>query len=142
MSKSTYIPNSDLEFLSWTDNFINKVTPDYGVSEADLSLLKKATVDFHSKITHLKDVAALAKQATAEKNGSRHYAENLFRSEVRRIKARADYTEGQGANLGIEGSENTFDLNTSNPDLSGADRAGPNCLNRHYQFISEYLSLY
>ena len=26
--------------------------------------------------------------------------------------------------------------------IKGHDRAGPNCLNRHYQFISEYLSFY
>jgi hypothetical protein len=50
MSKSTYIPTSDLEFLSWTDNFINKVTPDYGVSEADLSLLKRQLLIFIPKL--------------------------------------------------------------------------------------------
>ncbi len=27
-------------------------------------------------------------------------------------------------------------------DFYGRLRAGPNCLNRHYQFISEYLSFY
>ena len=142
MSKSPYVPTSDLEFLSWTDNFINNMTPDYGVLEADLSLLKKASVDFRSKITHSKVALDLAKQATAQKNDSRHYAENLFRSEVRRIKARADYTEGQGANLGIEGSENTFDLNTSNPDLSGADQTGGNVVLSFSKYKSEGINLY
>jgi hypothetical protein len=43
---------------------------------------------------------------------------------VRRIKACSDYTEGQGAYLGIEGPKDTYDLSTSHPDLTGIDQIG------------------
>ena len=38
--------------------------------------------------------------------------------------------------------DNTFHLHTLIWMRWKGDRAGPNCLNRDYQFISEYLSLY
>jgi hypothetical protein len=142
MPKSNYIPPSDLDFLAWTDHFINNLTPNYGVLDTDLTLLKNAAADFHAKIAHANDAAALAKQATAEKNNSRHNTENLYRAEVKRIKARADYTEGLGANLGIEGPENTYDLNTSKPDLSGIDQTGGNVILSFTKYKSEGINLY
>jgi hypothetical protein len=137
MPKSNYIPASDLDFLAWIDHFVSNLTPNYGVLDTNLTLLKNAAAEFHAN-----DAAALAKQATAEKNDSRHNAENLFRAEVKRIKARADYTEGQGANLGIEGAENTFDLTTSKPDLSGIDQTGGNVVLSFTKYKSEGINLY
>ena len=142
MPTSNYIPASDLDFLAWTDHFINNLTPNYGVLDTDLTLLKNAMADFHAKIAHCNDVAALAKQTTAEKNESHHNAENLFRVEVRRIKARADYTEGLGANLGIEGAEDSFDLAISKPDLSGIDQTGGNIVLSFTKYKSEGINLY
>ena len=99
MSKSNFIPASDHEFLIWLDHFIAHLTANHGVSEPDLAALKAATIDLHAKIAHSSEMVALAKQATADKNDSRRCAEILVREEVRRIKARSDYTEGQGAQL-------------------------------------------
>ncbi|MEY3808351.1 MAG: hypothetical protein RI893_1327 [Pseudomonadota bacterium] len=50
-SKSNYIPAFDLDFLAWTDHFINSLTPDYGALESDLIILKNATADLHIKIS-------------------------------------------------------------------------------------------
>ncbi|MDD5265875.1 MAG: hypothetical protein PHO08_01935 [Methylococcales bacterium] len=124
MPKSTFIPNADHDFLIWLDHFIANLTPEYGVLESDLNALKAASADFRAKTAHANDVAALGKQATADKNASRAIAEALIRAEVRRIKARSDYTEGKGAHLGIEGPENTYDLSTAHPDLTGIDQTG------------------
>jgi hypothetical protein len=66
----------------------------------------------------------LAKQATADKNVSRHSIEIQIRAGVRRIKAHSDYTGEQGAHLGIEGPEHSSDLSTSSPDLNGIDQTG------------------
>lgn len=142
MPKSNYIPASDLDFLAWTDHFINSITPDYGVLDDDLITLKNATADLHIKISHTNDTSALAKQATAEKKDSRYHAENLFRAEVRRIKARSNYTQGQGENLGIEGSQNTYDLTTSNPDLNGVDQTGGNVTLGFTKYTSEGINIY
>ncbi len=124
MPKSTFIPNADHDFLIWIDHFIANLTPEYGVSESDLNALKAANTDFRAKTAHATDTAALAKQATADKNASRAIAETLIRTEVRRIKARSDYTEGKGAQLGIEGPEDTYDLSAAHPDLTGIDQTG------------------
>ena len=124
MSKSNFIPASDHDFLAWFEHFITNLTQDFGVSESDLNALKAANTDIHAKSAHANDTVALAKQATAEKNDSRQSAEAMIRAEVRRIKARADYTEGLGAQLGIVGPEHLFDIATSHPDLSGIDQTG------------------
>ena len=89
-----------------------------------MAALKAASADFHDKTIHTNDAAALAKQATADKNASRERFEAQIRSVVRQIKAGSNYSEGQGAQLGIVGPERTQDLATSHPDLSGIDQTG------------------
>ena len=124
MSKSNFIPGPDHDFLVWFEHFIAHLTTENGVSASDLAALKAACTDFQAKTTQASDAAAAAKQATQDKNASRDAAESLIRAEARRIKARSDYTEGQGAQLGIVGPEDTFDLSATHPDLSGSDQTG------------------
>jgi hypothetical protein len=142
MPKSNFIPAADHDFLVWIERFIANLTPDYGLAESDLIALKAASADFHDKTAHASDAAAIAKQATADKNDSRHNAEALVRAEVRRIKARSNYTEGQGAHLGIEGLEYTYDLSTSNPDLNGIDQTGGVVSLNFTKYKSEGINLY
>ena len=105
MPKSNFIPASDHDFLVWFDHFIDNLTKDFSVSESALTALKAANTNVHASNT-----AALAKQATADKNDSRQSAEVMIRTEVRRIKARADYTEGQAAQLGMVGAPTSITL--------------------------------
>ena len=70
----------------WIDHFIANLTSNYGVSESDLNALKAASTSFRAKTAHATDAAALAKQATADKNDSHYSAETLIRALVRRIK--------------------------------------------------------
>jgi hypothetical protein len=142
MSKSNFIPASDHEFLIWQDHFIAHLTADYGVSESDLAELKAATIDLHAKIDHSTEMIALAKQATADKNDSRRRTETLVREEVRRIKARSDYTKGQGAQLGIIGAEHLIDLATSHPELSGIDQTGGLVIINFIKDISDGINVY
>ena len=88
MPKSNFIPASDHDLLVWFDHFIDNLTKDFSVSESGLTALKAANITVHACNT-----AALAKQATADKNDGRQSAEAMIRTEVRRIKARPDYTE-------------------------------------------------
>ncbi|WP_396641989.1 hypothetical protein [Methylomonas sp. 2B] len=124
MPKSTFIPNADHDFLAWFDHFLANLKPEHGVADADLAALTAANADFHDKSRLAGNAAALAKQATADKSDSRKASENLIRAEVRRIKARANYTDGIGAQLGIDSSSRTGDLSTANPKLSGNDQTG------------------
>jgi hypothetical protein len=121
MPKSTFIPHSDHDFLIWMEHFIANLTPDLSTT-ADLAALKAACEVFSSKITQSTAAAASAKQATAEKNDSRYSSETLIRAMAKQIKARNDYTEGLGAQLGIVGPEHLFDLSTAHPNLTGIDQ--------------------
>ncbi|MDD2800007.1 MAG: hypothetical protein PHE96_01000 [Methylococcales bacterium] len=124
MPKSTFIPNADPDFLVWYDHLIAKLTPENGVSEADLAALKAANADFHDKTAFAGNATALARQATADKSTSRQAAETLIRAEVRRIKARSNYNHGLGLQLGIEGAEISNDLANASPNLNGIDQTG------------------
>ena len=124
MPKSDFIPASDHDFLVWSDHFIAKLSPEYGVADTDLATLKAAITEFHTKTDHLSEATAAAKQATLEKNNARNNVETLVRAEARRIKARSNYSESQGANLGIQGHQNTLDLASMKPALVAADQSG------------------
>jgi len=118
---SNYVPTADNDFLVWFDHFLTQISTDAAIAAVDLAALTVANTDFHAKIDHLKDASSQAKQATADKDGSRGNAESLVRAEVRRIKARSSYNDGQGAQLGIVGAKDSRDLSTSRPELSGTD---------------------
>ena len=107
-----------------------------------MAALKAASEDFRAKIVHTNDAAALAKQATADKNASRESIEALIRTIVRQIKARSDYNEGQGAQLGIVGPERTQDLATSHPDLSGIDQTGGRVALSFTKYKSDGINIY
>jgi hypothetical protein len=68
--------------------------------------------------------SATAKQAVADKNTSRAGADKRARALAKRIKAHPAYTAALGNLLGIEGAEDTTDLTTSKPTLTGADQTG------------------
>ncbi len=145
MPKSNYIPATDHDFLVWFDHLISQLVLDlagHGLTEDELALLKAANVDFNAKIAHASDAAAAAKQATTDKNDSRRHAEATIRAAVRRIKARLGYTEGQGVHLGIIGPEDTFDLSTAKPDLSGIDQTGGLVVLSFTKYNSEGVNIY
>ena len=118
---SDYVPTGDNDFLVWFDHFVTKISTDTAIAPADLVALTAANADIHAKVAHVNDMAAQAKQATADKEDSRKNAESLVRAEVRRIKARSTYNDGLGAQLGIVGARDSHDLGASYPELNGVD---------------------
>lgn len=124
MPKTDFVPASDHDFLVWSDHFVAKLSPEYGVADTDLATLKAAITEFHSKTDHLSEATAAAKQATAEKSNARNNLETLVRAEARRIKARSSYDESQGMYLGIQGHLNTLDMATMKPILLAEDQSG------------------
>jgi hypothetical protein len=145
VAKSDFIPNADHDLLVWLDRLIANLAPElaaYGLTEDDLAMLKAASTDFHVKIGQASEAAAAAKQATADKNDSRQRVEAGVRTTVRRIKAHAGYTAGQGAHLGIEGAERTLDLAIHKPDLSGVDLTGGTVVLSFTKYNSDGINLY
>ncbi|MEI6334905.1 MAG: hypothetical protein WCS87_10120 [Methylococcaceae bacterium] len=142
MPKSTFIPRSDHDFLAWMDHFINNLPPDYDIKPSNLAAMKAACEDFTIKIAQTNDAAALAKQATADKTASRNHIEALIRVVVRQIKAHSDYTEGRGAKLGIIGPEDSYNLATSSPVLTGIDQTGGQVLINFIKYKSDGINIY
>ncbi|MCX7100342.1 MAG: hypothetical protein NTX38_02320 [Methylobacter sp.] len=142
MPKSNFIPNGDHDFLVWLDHLISNLTPDYGLPESDIKALIAVSTQFHEKVANASKATAIAKQATAEKNDCQHQAIMLVRAGVRRIKAHPDYTEARGAFLNIEGPENTFDLATSSPDLTGIDQTGGVVILSFTKYKSDGINIY
>jgi hypothetical protein len=139
---SDFVPTSDNDLLVWFDHFLILMSADKEIAAADLDALTAAKTDFHTKIDHLNESAALSKQATADKNASRNNVVNLIRAEARRIKARASYSEGQGAHLGIIGIKDSYDLSTARPDLSGIDHTDGVVTLTFSKFNSDGVNIY
>jgi len=126
MAKSTYIPAADADFLQWLDHLLANLTPELGVTDANLQKLRSLSAELHAKLDTAVNAAAAAKQATSEKNNCRQLTETMIRAEIRRIKAHADYNATLGMHLWIEGTDHSNDLSHSSPELSGADQGGGN----------------
>lgn len=142
MPKTYYIPTSDHDFLVWCDHFVSNLSAEMGVSEADLNALKAINDAFRTKTAAANDAAALAKQAVSDKNACRRQAEILIRAEVRRIKARADYVQSLGQQLGIEGAELKNDMETAMPSLSVVDKTGGKVVVSFNKYHSDGINLY
>lgn len=126
MSNSDYLPTGDHDFLIWSDHFVGSLTPEHGVSDADLATLKEAIDDFHLKTDNFVNAAALSKKATVDRNVSRSNVEALVRAETRRIKARSNYSESIGVHLGIQSHQSVVDATNWKPDLGVTDQKNGN----------------
>jgi hypothetical protein len=122
MAKSDYIPNGDDQFLLWHDRLKTAATSigaTLGIAAADLTMLNDDNTDAHDKIAASMTASAAAQQATSVKNASRGTAESNVRNLARRVKAHKNYTPALGEQLGIEGAEDTTNLATSKPRMTG-----------------------
>lgn len=142
MANSNFIPTGDHEFLLWLDQFLDGLLPEHGVADSDLAALKAVSADFHAKTVNASHAAAQAKQATAAKSDSRQQAESLVRAEVRRIKARSNYTAASGLLLGVEASSARVDLSNASPNLSGVDQTDGTVALSFNKYNSDGVNIY
>jgi len=127
MPKSDFIPRTDSDFLVWHDQFKTSVLAQaatFGLVAADTTPITNDNTDIHAKVTSVNSTSAIATQAVADKNTSRANANKHARALAARIKAHPAYTVALGSLLGIEGPQDTTDLTTSKPTLTGIDQTG------------------
>ena len=96
----------------------------FGLVAADTSPIATDNTDYHGKVTNQVTTANVAKQATADLGISRTNAEKHARALAKRIKAHPAYTAAFGNLLGIVGPEDTTDISTLKPDITGEDKEG------------------
>src|SRR6266478_4974957 len=121
------LANVHSDFPVWHDQFKTSVLAQaatFGLVAADTTPITNDNTDIHAKVTSVNSTSAIATQAVADKNTSRANANKHARALTARIKAHPAYTVALGSLLGIEGPQDTTDLTTSKPTLTGADQTG------------------
>ena len=127
MAKSDYLPARDNDFLVWHDQFKAGLTAQaatFGLTEADTAAVASDNADLRAKIAAANAAAAATQRATRDKTAARQASEQRVRALTRRLKAHPAYTPALGAQLGIEGPEDTTDLGTAKPNLTAVDQTG------------------
>jgi hypothetical protein len=145
LPKTDYVPRTDDALLIWHDQFKTTVTANittFGLLAGDATQVNTDNVDIHAKITAATSTAAIAKQATADKNTSRATLEKHARALANRIKAHPAYTAAYGELLGIVGPEDTTNLATSKPTLAGTPLIGGVVQLAFDKSVSEGVNIY
>jgi hypothetical protein len=145
MSKSDFLPSSDVEFAVWHDHFkgaVNSKAADTGLSAAELAQLEADNAELRNRIVAVNLAAAAHKQATAEKKEARSRIEAGVRAMARRIKAQAGYKPALGALFGIEGPVVSSDLSEAKPNLTGTDHTGGSVVLSFNKLQSDGVNLY
>ncbi len=145
MPKSDFIPSRDSAFLVWHDQYKTAAIAQaatVGLVAADTTAITADNTDIHARITASVAADAAARQATLAKQLAREAIVQRVRALARRIKAHPAYTPAIGAQLGIIGPEDTTDLTTSKPDLSGHALTGGAAEIQFNKSISDGVNLY
>ena len=122
MAKQDFIPTGDNEYSAWYATFSAGVTArqgTFGLTAPEVTQVTNDNTDIHTKLTNLNNANIAAAQAVADKRNSRTGTEARARALIRRLKAHPSYTPAIGQQLGVVGPEDTTDLNTAKPTLTG-----------------------
>jgi hypothetical protein len=113
--------------MVWHDQFKTAVLANaatFGLVAGDTTPITNDNTDYHGKVTNQVTTTNVAKQATADLGISRANAEKHARALAKRIKAHPAYTPAFGNLLGIVGPEDTTDISTLKPQITGEDKKG------------------
>ncbi len=112
---------------AWHEQFKTSVLANaatFSLVAADTTDVTNDNTDYHAKVTNQVTTTNTAKQATADLGTSRTTAEKHARALVKRIKAHPAYTAAFGNLLGIVGPEDTTDISTLKPEITGEAKKG------------------
>src|SRR5207249_1707767 len=144
-AKSHHPPPHDNEYLVWHDQFKTIMASNgatVGMAAGDITATTPDNTTMHTRIAAVNSTAATAAQAVVDKNTDRAATERRARALVKRIKAHPAYTAALGQLFGIIGAEDTTDLTTSKPTLSGTDQTGGSVQIGWDKSISDGVNIY
>ena len=123
MPKSDFIPAGNNDFVAWHDRYLAAIQllggPALGMTAPEVGDVVTDNATLHTAKGASDTADAGAKQATQDWVAARRAVEGNARSRSKAIKGRTDYTPGRGAQLGIEGPEQTGpDLTTIQPVIT------------------------
>lgn len=124
-SRFDILPSQDKELLVWGKTFLANLTPPaWGVLDETVNDLRTKLNEIDELIQKSVDLQNTAKHISSLKKTKRQLLDKQFREEIRRIKARADYTPSAGLLMGIEAPSKSANLTDMVPQLSIVDRTG------------------
>jgi hypothetical protein len=127
MPRKDFIPDGDNDFLAWHDNFKTQAVATgvaNGLSAADVTAITAHNTDLHAKFPANVTAKAAAKTAADNKNISRLTADKFARLCAGRMKKANTYSPSIGDTYGINGPEDTTDMSTAAPVLTGTALPG------------------
>jgi len=122
--KMDIIPYQDEKFMTWGNHLIESLTPDIGVADETSQALRSKMTDLSELIKRVVEVQNTARQVFESKKTLRQEIDKLIRAEIRRIKARADYSATAGILMGIEAPTKSTSITGKIPQITASDRTG------------------
>lgn len=124
MAKLDFIPASDIQFAAWHDKFKTAATSnqtEVKLPPEEVARIEAENEEIHSVLTATSLAAAAYRQEIARKKACISRIQANSRASAKRLKSHADYTPALGLFFGVEGPENSADLNHAKPKLTGVD---------------------
>lgn len=119
-----FIPAQDERFLTWGNTVVATLSPALGVTDDVIQDLRTSMAEYADLLSKTSATQNAAKQSVLLKRNKRQSLEKRFRAEIKRIKAREDYTAAEGARMGIEAPSKSNKLANLAPQISAVDRTG------------------
>jgi hypothetical protein len=126
MAKQDFIPDSDADMLVWHANFktqVAAVAGTFGLSSDEVAAIAANDAALTADVNEAETARNVAQQKSQSKRATRNRVEGEARSLARRFKTHPAYSESLGAQLGIEGPEDSADLSQEQPTLQA--QVGP-----------------
>ena len=124
LTRNDLIPASDEKFVFWGKRFAGTVSPDMGVADDKITELRAELDEFTELISKTAELQNTTRHLVQLKRTKRQMLEKSVRAEIKKIKARTEYTTAEGLQLGIESSIKSNNLAANAPHLSAIDRTG------------------
>lgn len=124
IQRKDIIPSQDEKFMAWGNRLIESLPPDMGVADEARQTLSTKMSELTELTKRLTEAQTTSKQASELKKKARQEVEKLYRAEIRRIKARSDYTVAAGILMGIETTQKSSNMTGKVPQLTAFDRTG------------------
>lgn len=118
------IPASDEKFVFWCKKLLEKITPEMGIAEDKLTILRTDLDELSGFIGNTSEIQDTMRHAVQLKRVKRQELEKSVRAEIKRIKASSEYTLAEGLRLGIETPPKSNYVVDTVPRLSAVDRTG------------------
>jgi hypothetical protein len=117
-----YIPQNEGQLVIWLANYQTKLATygaALGLTPAEITALSTACTNLVTLINAVEAAKTALKNAVEAKDAGKDTGLGLIRSENKRMKTNAGYTDAIGEDMGVKGSTEDMDKEAAKPKLTG-----------------------